>query len=389
MSLRLDFVRHVQQRRCPISEVCQAFGISEKTGHKWLLRFRADGPAGLVDRSHRPHTAAHQVDPALAAMIVALRHAHPTWGPRKLRAVLDRRDPARCWPAPSTIGALLHRHGLVHPRRRVGGGPARWTPLDQLLTRAQGPNDVWTADFKGEFRLGTGAYCYPLTVLDAHSRFLLACRALPSTASVPAERVFTQLFHTYGLPRVLRSDNGVPFASPLALSRLSRLAVWWIRLGIRPERIAPGAPQQNGAHERMHRTLKAETTRPPAPTARAQQRRFTAFRTEYNTERPHAALALTPPASHYHASPRPMPARLPGLDYPPHAEVRRVLTTGIIKWHATPVWLTGALVGQDVALEQSDTESWTIRFGPLVLGTLDDRTRRFTPGSYWKANATD
>jgi putative transposase len=389
MSLRLEFVQCVHRGRHPITEVCRAFGISEKTGHKWLARFAAEGPAGLTDRPHTPHTIAHRLAPALADAILALRRAHPTWGPRKLHAYLTRRRPATTWPAPGTIGRLLVRHALVPPRRRPGGGPARWAALDHPLSAARGPNDVWTTDFKGEFRVGTGAYCYPLTVLDAASRFLLGCQALGSTETAGAQAVFTRLFHTYGLPWVMRSDNGVPFAHPLALSRLSPLAVWWIRLGIRPERIVPGAPQQNGAHERMHRTLKAETTRPAAATLARQQHRFTAFREEYNTERPHEALGLVPPARCYHASPRPMPARLPPLGYPAHAEIRRVIAPGIIKWRGTPLWLTGVLVGQEVALEPCGPDQWTLAFGPLVLGIVDDRTRSFTPESYWKLDHMD
>jgi putative transposase len=388
MSLRLDFVDTVHRRRHPISEVCRAFGISEKTGYKWLARFAAEGKDGLEDRDHTRHTFAHQLGPRVARVILACRRTHPTWGPRKLRAYLTETGPRRLWPAPSTIGALLARHGLVRRRRRPGGGPARWAPLDQPLTIAHGPNDVWTADFKGEFRLGSGAYCHPLTVLDADSRFLLGCTALASTARAPVAHVFTRLFRTYGLPHVIRSDNGVPFASPLALSRLSTLAVWWIRLGIRPERIAPGAPQQNGAHERMHKTLKAETTRPAAATAPRQQHRFDAFRHEYNTERPHEALGLKPPASRYHPSPRPLPSRLPPLEYPAHVEIRRVQTTGIINWRGAHIHLTGALAGQDVALDPTAVEEWTVAFGPLVLGTLD-ATPRFTPESYWKLDTMD
>ena len=389
MSLRLQFVQEVHCGRRSIREACRGFDISEKTGYKWLVRFATEGADGLVDRPHTRHTFAQQLTPAVAAAILALRHTHPTWGPRKLRAYLDRTRPRTAWPAASTIGALLHRHGLVRPRRRPGGGPARWAPLDQPLTHAQAPNDVWTTDFKGEFRLGSGAYCFPLTVLDAHSRFLLECRALASTKSVSAHRVFTRLFHTYGLPRVIRSDNGAPFATPLALSRLSTLAVWWIRLGIRPERIAPGAPQQNGAHERMHKTLKAETTRPAATSAARQQARFNAFRREYNTERPHEALGLQVPASGYHASPRPMPTRLPELEYPAHVEIRRVQTTGMITWRCTPVCLTTVLAGQAVALEPTAADEWTVSFGPLVLGTLHETTRSFTPESYWKVDEMD
>jgi putative transposase len=389
MSLRLDFVHAVHQRHWPITELCRGFQISEKTGHKWLARFAAEGEPGLVDRPPLAHAFPHQLPPAVAAALLACRTRHPTWGPRKLRAYLARTRPRTAWPAPSTIGALLHRHGRVRPRRRPGGGPARWAPLDQPLTRAQAPNDVWTTDFKGEFRLGSGAYCYPLTVLDADSRFLLECRALASTASAAAHRVFTRLFHTYGLPHVIRSDNGVPFASPLALSRLSTLAVWWIRLGIRPERIVPGAPQQNGAHERMHKTLKAETTRPLAASAARQQARFNAFRHEYNTERPHEALGLQVPASRYHASPRPMPTRLPELEYPAHVEIRRVQTTGMIRWRGTPVCLTTVLAGEAVALDPIDADEWRVSFGPLVLGTLHEPTRSFTPESYWKMDDMD
>jgi len=384
MSLRWEFVQTVHRRRHPIAEVCGAFGISEKTGYKWLARFAAEGKEGLADRDHTPHTVAHQLAPRVAEQILACRHAHRTWGPRKLRAYLDATRPGTVWPAPSTIGALLHRHGLVRARRRPGGGPRRWAPLDQPLTRADAPNDVWTTDFKGEFRVGDGAYCYPLTVLDAHSRYLLDCRALASTAGGAVQRIFTRLFHTYGLPRVVRSDNGEPFASPLALSRLSTLAVWWIRLGIRPERIAPGAPQQNGAHERLHKTLKAETTRPAASSAARQQQRFNAFRTEYNTERPHEALGLQVPARCYHASPRAMPAQLPALEYPAHVEIRRVQTTGVIKWRGTPVCLTTVLAGQDVALEPSAVDEWQVSFGPLVLGRVHAATQCFTPESYWK-----
>jgi putative transposase len=389
MSQRSEFVHLAYQGRHPITELCLAFGISEKTGHKWLARFAAAGVAGLGDRSHAPHAIPHQLGAPLVAAILTLRHAHPTWGPRKLRARLVDTRPEMPWPATSTIGALLHRRGLVRPRRRPGGGPARWAPLDHPLTVAAGPNDVWTTDFKGEFRLRAGPYCYPLTVLDAHSRFLLGCTALGSTASAPAQCVFTRLFRTYGLPRVIRSDNGVPFASPLALSRLSALAVWWIRLGIRPERIAPGAPQQNGAHERLHKTLKAEATRPPQLTPARQQARFDHFRQEYNTERPHEALGLRPPARCYTPSSRPFPHRLPAPEYPPQVEIRRVQTNGYIKWHSAAVWLTRALVGQDVGLEQITLDAWTVSFGPLVLGTVDARARSFTPESYWKLDTTN
>lgn len=258
---RLRFVQACLDRRVPISAVCHRFGISEKTGQKWLARFREGGEAGLGDRSHAPHRQAHRLDPALAARVVAVRKAHPLWGPEKLRDWLVQHDAAVRWPAISTIGELLKREGLMASRRRR---PVTHARLESSRTAATAPNVVWTADFKGEFRLGSGPYCYPLTLLDLHSHFLLRCQALASTA-VPAARArFTRAFLEYGLPTVLRTDNGVPFAQPNALGRLGALAFWWVRLGIRPEHIQPATPSENGAHERFHKTLKAHATRPPA-----------------------------------------------------------------------------------------------------------------------------
>lgn len=298
MSVRKEFVRLALTGRHSITELCVAFGISEKTGHKWLARYRREGVQGLADRSHSPHAPPHQLSRSVQQGITALRSQHPTWGPRKLRAVLERRSPEISWPAASTIGELLRREGLVKTsRRRRSKNVGR--PLDAGLTLAAAPNDVWTTDFKGEFRLGPGPYCYPLTVLDAQSRFLIGCTGLFSTATLPVQIVFKRLFQCYGLPEVIRSDNGVPFASPVALGRLSKLSVWWIRLGIRPERIELGHPEQNGQHERMHRTLKAEATRPPSATLTQQQQRFDRFRREYNDERPHESLGQRPPTSCY------------------------------------------------------------------------------------------
>lgn len=384
MSQREEFIRLVHERRHPITELCVAFGISEKTGHKWLSRFHREGVVGLADRSHVPHLAPHQVSSAVRRSITALREQHPTWGARKLRAVLARTSPDTTWPASSTIGELLRREGLVRGSRRRQRNYG--APLDSGLTIARSPNDVWTTDFKGEFRLGPGPYCYPLTVLDAQSRYLLGCTALLSTAAVPVKVVFTRLFQRFGIPEVIRSDNGVPFASSLALARLSTLSVWWIRLGIRPERIAPGHPQQNGQHERMHKTLKAESIRPPSATLVEQQRRFDGFRREYNTLRPHEALGQRPPASLYTASQRPFPSHLPPLEYPAHLEVRRVGSNGTIDWRGRKFWLTKTLTGQDVSFEEADTDTWTISFGPLVLGTYHPPSHIFLPETYWKAN---
>jgi hypothetical protein len=256
-------------------------------------------------------------------------------------------------------------------------------PLDSRLTIAGAPNDVWTTDFKGEFRLAPGPYCYPLTVLDANSRYLLGCTALLSTATVPVKVVFTRLFERFGLPEVIRSDNGIPFASANALARLSALSVWWIRLGIRPERIAPGQPQQNGQHERMHKTLKAEATRPPSASLRDQQTRFDRFRREYNSVRPHEALGQREPSSCYTPSARAFPFRLSALEYPAHVEVRRVCD-GMIAWKGRYLWLTKTLSGEHVSLEETDNDTLTISFGPLALGTYHPPSHIFLPETYWK-----
>lgn len=385
MSARLEFVRAVLHRTAgqSIRDICRATGITEKTGHKWLTRYGAGGPAALADRSHAPHTPAHQVPPALVAPILALREAQPTWGARKLRDVLRREQPALAWPAASTITTLLKRAGLVVPRRRSHRERAAWAHPARL-TPARAPNDVWAADFKGEFRLtATGAYCYPLTLTDLYSRYVLAVDGLASTASGPAQAQCRHCFERHGLPRVIRTDNGVPFGAPTALGGLSPLAVWWIRLGIRPERIERGAPQQNGAHERMHKTLKAETTRPASPTFAAQQQRFDAWRHTFNERRPHEALAGTPPAAHYVASARPFPRRLPLLEYPPHVELRRVSARGEIAWRTLPLFLTTALAGEYVSLAETAEGEWTIAFGPLTLGVYSAPLLAFTEALAW------
>lgn len=365
MSQRDEFIRALLHRRVPIRTLCQQFGLSEKTGYKWLARYEAHGVEGLRDRSHAPHVAAHQVPRPLVDALCALREAHPTWGPKKLRAVLAAAQPARCWPAPSTITRVLQREGVPLRPRRTAPERGAWA---SGLTTPTAPNTVWAADFKGEFRLRSGPYCYPLTVSDLQSRYVLGCSALPSVATPSARALFEQHFRAYGLPQVLRTDNGVPFGVPSGLGGLSTLALWWIRLGIRPERIPPGRPQHNGVHERMHRTLKAEATRPAAATFAEQQRRFTAWQRTFNTERPHEALGQTPPAQHYTPSPRPYPRRLPPLDYPLHYELRRVDAGGSIRWRGERVFLSELLAHEDVGLTPTSADRWTLYFGPLQLG---------------------
>lgn len=380
MSQRLEFVRRVLQRRESMAALCAEFRVSEKTGYKWMARFRADGAAGLEDRSHAPHHV-HRMADAIAVELLELRAAHPTWGPRKLIAYAAARDTSHHWPAASSVGALLKRHGLVRLRRVRA---ARSTTRNWGQTSARAPNEVWTADFKGQFRLGTGAYCYPLTVADAYSRFLVGCTALRATDAILTRSVFERTFREYGLPRVIRTDNGVPFAASTALGQLSSLAVWWIRLGIQPERIERGKPQQNGRHERMHRTLKAETAKPPALSWRAQQQRFDRFRRCFNEERPHEALGQQPPASWYAASPCPYPRRLPSLIYASGVDVRRVNTVGQFAWRGHYLFLSSVLAGELIGLEEVSDDWWSIAFGPLNLAYVRPSTMQLTPSVFWR-----
>jgi len=383
MTQRLEFVQAVMRRAAhqTILDICRAHGISERVGHKWLTRFAAGGPAALGDRSHAPHLPAHQVPRPLVDAIIALREQEPSWGARKLCDVLRREQPTQPWPAPSTITTLLKQAGLIVPRRRTHRERAAWAHT--ALTSAAAPNDVWTADFKGEFRLRAGPYCYPLTIGDLYSRYVLTVTALPSTAHGTAAAHFRRCFATFGLPRVIRTDNGVPFGAPCALGGLSPLAVWWIRLGIRPERIERGQPQQNGAHERMHRTLKAEATRPPSASVEAQQQRFDRWRRTFNERRPHEALGNTPPAAHYQPSRRPLPRQLPRLEYPPEVEVRRVDAAGCIKWRTTPIFLSTTLAGEYVSLRETADAEWTIAFGPLTLGSYSVPLLAFHEALAW------
>lgn len=370
MTQRRDFIDDYRRQLYSMTELCAHYGISHRVGYKWIARYETLGYEGLVDARRTPRTCPHRTPDAISELILAARKAHPTWGPRKLIPYLARRHPGWMWPAASTVGAILKRHGLIGTRRRRPrpGHPGRPpTPMNA-------PNAVWTADFKGQFKTGDGVYCYPLTVVDGFSRYLLACQVLPGTLTVPTRATFVRLFREFGLPERIRTDNGVPFAS-CALGRLSRLSAWFVRLGITPELIEPAHPEQNGRHERFHKTLKRETTRPAAATARAQQRRFTRFRHEYNTERPHEALGQQPPASHYSPSARRYPRRLPPLEYPPHYEVRRVSANGGIRWHSGWVNCRHILSGEYVGLEEVDDGIWALYYGPVLLGRFHERTR--------------
>ena len=385
MSIRAEFVEHAMSGRHPVAALCNAYGISEKTGHKWLNRFKEEGRPGLSDRSRAPHETPHKISLEVQREILALREKHPTWGPKKLRVVLKRRLPEKHWPAASSIGELLRREGCIQPQRRRKTKAG--LPIDAGLTAARVPNDVWTTDFKGQFRLSNGELCYPLTLQDAFSRFVIGTTALSSTASLPVEIAFARHFEEYGLPRVIRSDNGVPFASASALGRLSKLSVWWIRLGIRPERIEPGEPQQNGQHERMHKTLKADATRPPSSNLIEQQLRFDTFRREFNDDRPHESLDQETPASLYSRSTRAFPSSLPELVYPPNFEVRAVSFSGSINFRGRRFPLSTALENQLIGLEEIDDDLWSVSFGDLVLGTIHYPSSTFIGEVRWKPDA--
>jgi len=370
MDERRRFIELLESCRFTMTELCESFGIARKTGYKWAERYVAEGLAGLEDRSRAPKRCPHATEGRCVEALVEERRRHPRWGPRKLLDRLGRRHPDWSWPAVSTAGAILKRHGLVPPRRRRR---RRSTRCEKPVLQAHQPNDLWTTDFKGEFRLGNRQLCYPLTAMDQVSRYLLDCRARKSVAIAGARPVFEALFRRFGLPRAILCDNGTPFAAFQAPCRLSRLSVWWVRLGILPIFIQPGHPEQNGSHERMHRTLKAATARPPRQSFGAQQRCFDRFRQEYNTERPHEALELDRPAERYAPSLRPYPATLPEIDYPGHFEVRRVSSKGSIRWRQRKVFFSESLARERVGLEEIDDGLWSIYLADLLLGRYDER----------------
>lgn len=369
MDQRLQFVRDALSERFDMTELCLRYGVSRRIGYKWLARFEAEGKPGLADRSRRPHTCPTQIRQALAEILCEFRRLHPDWGARKLLKVLRGRHPEiEDWPAASTAADLLARRGLVRQRRRRR--PHAHPGVVPIATAA--PNDLWTADFKGQFRTGNAVYCYPLTIADQHTRFLLSCHGLLSTESATARPVFERAFREYGLPGAIRTDNGVPFATQ-AIHGLSYLNVWWMRLGIAHQRIHPGCPQENGAHERMHRTLKRSAVKPVQRTCGAQQKQFDAFRLEYNTQRPHEALGQETPASRYRPSPRVYPTNLPTPEYPGHFLVKRVTDAGTFRFQQRVLYIANALVDQHIGLEETDDGVWAIYFNTVLIATLDER----------------
>ena len=363
MSERTNFINDWLSRRGSVSGLCVAYSISRDTGHKWIRRYKENGKSGLQDSSKASLTHPNATDHAMAALVIAARRAHPTWGPIKLRRWLGDRQPGLLLPATSTMGDILKRAGLVKPRRC-----GRSLHGSQGSTADYGgPNSVWCIDYKGQFRLGDGMMCYPLTITDGFSRMILCCDGHTGTRYKDARHSLERVFREYGLPDAIRSDNGIPFASTGA-ARLTALSVWWLKLGIALQRIRPGKPQENGRHERMHRTLKAETSRPPALSMRRQQRRFEGFVEEFNFERPHAALNGATPASVFELSVREYPADVGDPEYPGHFEKRRVRRDGAVRIMGMQVYLSQALGHELVGLVEIDDGLWRLMFGSLELG---------------------
>jgi len=383
---RFRFVEDYNAEDWTVAELCRHYGISRPTAYKWLERYRAAGLAGLQDRSRAPLRHPNAMSAEVQQLLLAVKSKHPYWGARKLVAHLAAQAPAQHWPAASTVGELLKQQGLTVARRKRPHSPASTQPLAQ----ADAPNRVWSIDFKGWFRTGDGQICYPLTVTDNYSRMLLRCQALRAETTVLVQPVLAAAFRQYGLPERIRSDNGTPFGSN-GHTGLSALAVWWLKLGIVPERIQPGCPQQNGRHERMHLTLKHETAQPPQPTLRLQQRRFDAFRQEYNQQRPHEALGQRPPATRYEASPRPFPSRVPETHYDPAWRTCPISAGGKFRLNSQCLlFVSHALEGERIGLEPLDERFSRAWFQGYELGIVDHAEGRlYNPQSWQQRQARE
>jgi len=365
VDLRIEFMKRVMKGET-VAELCREFGISRKTGDKFKQRFKRLGEAGLLDQSRAPKVIPHRTAPEVVKLLVEEKKRHPSWGPKKLKNVLEGRLHCEL-PATSTIGDILERAGLVSKRGRRRSVPPQPTTLRDALA----PNDVWCIDYKGQFRLGDRSLCYPLTLTDQRSRFILGCHAMCAISDEEARESCEEIFHRYGLPKAIRSDNGVPFASN-GLGSLTRLSAYWLRLGIELERIRPAHPEENGQHERMHRTLKFETTRPPRTNLLQQQERFDEFVEEFNNERPHEALAMKRPAQVYKPSPRKLPTVLPELDYAQHDDTMSVDRGGYVCFRRRRTYLSTALAYQTVGVREEVDGRWLVSFARLDLGHLDN-----------------
>lgn len=365
MEERFRFIEEWNSGDWNMAELCRFYEVSRATGYKWVGRYESGGLEALRDLSHASRRHPNAISPQMEDGVIAMREKHPSWGAPKIRARLEHERPGQSLPAESTIGAILKRNGLTVPRKRRRTSRRASEPL----AHAGAANVVWCADFKGWFRTGDGTRIDPLTISDAYSRYLFRCQALNAADYAHSKPVFEAAFREYGLPERLRTDNGAPFGCN-GESGLTGLSVWFIKLGIIPEHIEPGKPQQNGRHERMHRTLKQETALPPGANRRAQQDRFDRFRQEYNEERPHEALGQKTPASYYQPSPRVCPERLPVVDYPRDWDVRCVSPGGQMRWLGEYVFVSHGLDGERVGLEQIGERQWRVWFSFYEVGVL-------------------
>jgi putative transposase len=373
MDERMKFIARLLEGDT-MTELCKEFSISRKTGYKIWDRYQTCGIQGLTDRARRPIRYANQLPMQIEQTILNIRRDKPTWGARKIRERISRKYPDIHMPAASTIHAVLDRHGLVQSRKRV----RRHKPEGTTLSNGKNPNELWCADYKGEFMMGNKQYCYPLTITDFSSRYLLACEGQDSTKEKYAFSVFEKTFQEFGLPKAIRTDNGLPFSSPMAIFNLSRLSVWWLRLGIAIERIKPGHPEQNGRHERMHLTLKKETTKPAAQNILQQQVKFDAFIDEFNTERPHEALDMKYPAEVYKPSDR-VYKGLPPVEYPLHDKTIVITSCGRICMGKTKVHFSQVFAGQQVGVKEIEDNIWLLSFMDYDLGYFDLESKKVEP----------
>ena len=374
MDQKMQMIKCWKGDQFSITDLSFLHDVSRKTIYKWIKRYEVEGSAGLEDRSRAPVRHPNATVPEMIDKVIATKRRHQKWGPKKVLAWLNEQYQGELWPAVSTVSEILKREGLVSPRIKRH----RTQPYTDPFTACDKPNAVWSADFKGQFRMGDGKLCYPLTIADSYSRYLLLCRGLARPTFKETKTCFELVFKEYGLPEAIRTDNGTPFAS-VGLGTLSKLSVWFIKLGVRPERIEPGHPEQNGRHERMHRALKETTASPPRSNMRAQQKAFDEFAYEYDFERPHEALGQKTPVTAYQKSNNPYLHRIPTITYPYGAVLRKVNRNGEIKWKERGIYISKSLIGEHISLKQKEEHLWEIWFMHCPLGIANLSTRKVLP----------
>ena len=371
---RLQFLSSYQKEEMSVADLCRQYGVSRPTGYRWINRYKEVGPEGLVDRSRRPKGCSHATLEPIENAIITLRAKHPSWGARKLKARLEKLQPDVVWPAASTFGNILNRAGLTSPQKKR----KRTAPSSEPFSLVTGPNQLWCMDFKGYFSTGDGKRCDPFTITDAYSRYVIRCQTVSRMDLAQVRAVCEAAMREYGMPARIRTDNGAPFAGT-GLLGLSKLALGWMKLGIVHERIQPGKPQQNGRHERMHRTLKEDTMNPPAASLRSQQSRFDRFRQVFNHERPHEGLNNQTPASLYHPSSVRLPRFVPEFIYPKGLLLRRVNNSGDISWHKDRVFISEVFRFEEIGFEQARDAFYKVFFRTIEIGEFDVEALRFRP----------